>query len=72
MDLGARKMCKKTIKVEESVSISGWQTDTKAVLDGLPTYKMSLFPIPKSIEKRINRLRRSFLWQGNKEKATIW
>lgn len=30
---------------------------------------MSLFPIPKNIEKKINRLRRTFLWQGNKEKG---
>lgn len=28
---------------------------------------MSLFPIPRSIEKKINKLRRVFLWQGNKE-----
>lgn len=40
----------------------------KSVLDGLPTYMMSLFPIPKSIEKKINQLRRSFIWQGNEEK----
>jgi len=37
-------------------------------MDALPIYMMSLFPIPKSIEKKINRLRRSFLWQGSKEK----
>jgi len=30
---------------------------------------MSLFPFPKNIEKKINRLRRTFLWQGNKEKG---
>jgi len=34
----------------------------------MPTYMMSLFPIPKSIEKKLNRVRRAFLWQGNKEK----
>lgn len=29
---------------------------------------MSLFPTPKSIEKKLNRVRKAFLWQGNKEK----
>ncbi|KAG5590757.1 hypothetical protein H5410_041271 [Solanum commersonii] len=29
---------------------------------------MSLFPIPKSTIKKLIRARRSFLWQGNKEK----
>jgi len=50
------------------LSLGGRVTLIKSVLDGLPTYMMSLFPIPKNIEKKINRLRRPFLWQGNKEK----
>ncbi|KAG5569955.1 hypothetical protein H5410_059721 [Solanum commersonii] len=50
------------------LSLGGRVTLIKSVLDGLPTYMMSLFPISKNIEKKINRLRRSFLWQGNKEK----
>lgn len=28
---------------------------------------MSLFPMPVKIEKRIDALRRKFIWQGNKE-----
>ncbi|WMV49679.1 hypothetical protein MTR67_043064 [Solanum verrucosum] len=51
------------------LSLGGRVTLIKSVLDGLPTYMMSLFPIPKNIEKKINRLRRTFLWQGNKEKG---
>uniref|UniRef100_A0A0V0IIW1 Putative ovule protein n=1 Tax=Solanum chacoense TaxID=4108 RepID=A0A0V0IIW1_SOLCH len=55
--------------MEKSVPITGGRlTLIKSVLDGLPTYMMSLFPIPKSIVKKINRMRRSFIWQGNKEK----
>jgi len=50
------------------LSLGGRLTLTKSVLDGMPTYMMSLFPIPKSIEKKLNRVRRAFLWQGNKEK----
>jgi len=38
----------------------------KSVLDSLPTYVMSLFPIPGKVVKAIDSLRRNFLWQGNK------
>ncbi|KAG5590502.1 hypothetical protein H5410_041016 [Solanum commersonii] len=37
-------------------------------MDGQPTYMMSLFPLPVNIEKKFNKARRVFLWQGNKEK----
>ena len=40
----------------------------KSVLDALPTYMLCLFPLPKSIGKKLKKLRRIFLWQGNKEK----
>ncbi|KAF3652458.1 putative midasin-like isoform X7 [Capsicum annuum] len=49
------------------LSLGGRLTLVKSVLDSLLSYMMSLFPIPKSIEKRINLLRRTFLWNGNKE-----
>ncbi|WMV40276.1 hypothetical protein MTR67_033661 [Solanum verrucosum] len=35
------------------------------VLDSIPTYCMSLFPMPSSVLKQIDRLRRRFLWEGN-------
>ncbi|WMV30141.1 hypothetical protein MTR67_023526 [Solanum verrucosum] len=38
-----------------------------SVLDALPTYMPSLFPIPPGITKRLDSIRRKFLWQGNKE-----
>lgn len=58
----------------QKLSLGSRLTLIKSVMDALPTYMMSLFPIPKSIEKKINRVRRSFLWQGNKEKRgyIIW
>lgn len=34
----------------------------------MPTYMMSLFPIPAGVIKRLDRMRRKFLWKGNKEK----
>ncbi|KAG5576276.1 hypothetical protein H5410_056410 [Solanum commersonii] len=50
------------------LSLGGRLTLIESGMDALPIYMMSLFPIPKSIEKKINMLRRSFLWQGSKEK----
>ncbi|CAN4123762.1 unnamed protein product [Withania somnifera] len=38
-----------------------------SVLDALPTYMMSLFPVPIGIINRLDNIRRKFLWQGNKE-----
>ncbi|WMV54990.1 hypothetical protein MTR67_048375 [Solanum verrucosum] len=38
------------------------------VLDALPTYMMSLFPIPPGVINRLDSIRRKFLWQGNKER----
>lgn len=51
------------------LSLGGRVTLIKSVLDGLPIYMMSLFPIPWNIEKKVNRLWRSFLWKINKEKG---
>lgn len=38
------------------------------VLDSLPTYVMSLFLIPAKVVKKLDKIkmRRKFLWQGNK------
>lgn len=37
------------------------------ILDVLPTYVMSLFPLPTKVEKRLDSHKRNFLWQGCKE-----
>ncbi|WMV28367.1 hypothetical protein MTR67_021752 [Solanum verrucosum] len=42
-----------------------------SVLDALPTYMLSLFPIPPGVIKRLDRIRRNFLWQDNKEKKSF-
>ena len=39
-----------------------------SVLDSLPTYMMSVVPIPKRVINKKNKIRRKFLWQGNNER----
>ena len=46
--------------------LGGRVTLIDSVLDSLPTYVMSLFPIPGKVVKALDSLRRNFLWQGNK------
>jgi len=59
-------------KVERS--LAGWKrlylskggkvTFIKSTLSNLPTYFLSLFPIPSSVANRIKKLHRDFLWGG--------
>lgn len=55
--------------MEDSISISGSRsTLTNFVLDALPTYMMYVFTIPTGIMNRLDKIRRNFLWQENKER----
>ena len=40
----------------------------KSTLSNLPTYFLSLFPIPMSVVNRLEKLQRDFLWGGLNEK----
>ncbi|WMV20737.1 hypothetical protein MTR67_014122 [Solanum verrucosum] len=48
------------------LSLGGRVVLINSVLDSLPTYVMSLFPIPGEVVKILDKLRRDFLWQGSK------
>uniref|UniRef100_A0A0V0HSZ9 Putative ovule protein n=1 Tax=Solanum chacoense TaxID=4108 RepID=A0A0V0HSZ9_SOLCH len=49
------------------LSMGGRHTLINSVLDSLPTYVMSLFPLPPKVLKKLDKLRRDFLWHGCKE-----
>ncbi|XP_055815772.1 uncharacterized protein LOC129885498 [Solanum dulcamara] len=72
---GVIEKCEKKLSRWKSqyLSLGGRVILINSVLDDLPSYMMSLFPIPTSVIKRLDNIRSSFLWQGNKEKkGFIW
>lgn len=46
------------------LSKGGRVTPIKSTLSNLPTYFLSLFPIPTRVANRIEKLQRDFLWGG--------
>ncbi|GMJ14282.1 hypothetical protein HRI_005097400 [Hibiscus trionum] len=54
------------------LSFSGRLVLVKAVLSNLPIYYMSLFKLPVSICKQINRLINNFLWGGAEKRSIVW
>jgi hypothetical protein len=51
------------------LSKGGRLTLLKSILSNLPTYFLSLFPIPVSVANRLNKLRSDFLWGGIGDEA---
>lgn len=66
---GVVEKCEKRLANWKSqyLSIGGRLILINSVLDAMPTYMMSLFPIPHGVIERLNKLRRNFLWEGNSE-----
>lgn len=49
------------------ISLGGRVTIINSVLDALPTYMMSIFPIPNGVIQRLDKISRDFLWKGTEE-----
>ena len=49
------------------ISFGGRVTLINSVVDALPTYMMSIFPIPNGVIQRLDKIRRDFLWKGTEE-----
>jgi hypothetical protein len=47
-----------------SLNLVGRLVLTKAVLQAILTYMMSVFPAPKGILQKIRAIQRDFLWSG--------
>ena len=51
------------------LSKGGRLTLIKSTLSNMPTYFLSLFPIPADVAKRIEKIQRNFLWETSEELA---
>jgi len=53
------------------MSIAGKSTLIKSSLSNAPIYQMSIYLLPKTIVYKLDRLRRTFFWQGVERKRNI-
>ena len=53
------------------LSISGREVLTKAIIQSIPTYSMSMFKLPYSLIKELHRLCAQFWWGRNDEKKRM-
>lgn len=67
---GVLEKCGKRLTNWKSQYLSwgGRLTLINNVINALPSYMMSIFPMPNNVSKSIDALRRNFLWQGSEDK----
>lgn len=53
------------------LSIAGRLTLIKASISSLPLYYLSIFPAPKGVSEKINKLQRQFLWSGGSRNKSL-
>lgn len=70
---GFLERCERRLATWKSryLSLGGRMVLVNSVLDALPTYVMSLFPLPVEVRDRFDALRRHLIWQGNRDKRKI-
>eukprot|EP00253_Pinus_taeda_P013888 PITA_13888 len=51
-----------------ALNFAGRLVLTKAILQAIPQYMLSILPAPKGVLDQIRSIQRSFLWSGNSEK----
>lgn len=67
---GVIERCEKRLAYWKSqyLSTGGRFTLVSSVMDSIPSYMMSLFPIPASVTDRLDVVRRNFIWKGSEDK----
>ncbi|WMV49343.1 hypothetical protein MTR67_042728 [Solanum verrucosum] len=67
---GVIERCEKRLAYWKSqyLSTGGRLTLVSSVMDSIPSYMMSLFPIPASVTDRLDVVRRNFTWKGSEDK----
>lgn len=53
------------------ISLGGKETLIKSVVQGIPTYAMACFLLPKTLCDKLNALTSNFWWKGNPEDREI-
>jgi hypothetical protein len=51
-----------------TLNLAGHLILTKAILQAIPTYLISVFPTPKCILQKIRTIQTNFLWRGTEDK----
>ena len=70
MGRGRRESEEETCPLEKTIYFKGWEiTLIKSTMASMSVYQISLFRMPKSVARRLEKLQRDFLWgMGNLER----